>query len=430
MTKMKNSGYDWIGDIPYDWKLRKAKYIFRSRNQRGNDKNLELLSPTQNYGVIPQRLYEEYSGMVAVKLKADTNLNMLKTVHVGDFCISLRSFQGGFEYSTYEGVVSPAYQLFYPYVEIDDRYYKYLFKEKGFIGEMNSHTMSLRDGKNIAFSDFGDTYIPFPEKSIQRKIADYLDNQCAKIDAISEDIQKQIRVLEDYRKSIISEAVTKGLDKSVPMKDSGIEWIGKIPEDWIVAPVKYYADYNKHTLSDGTANEFEFDYVDIGSVTYANGIEATQHMYFKDAPSRARRIVKKGDVILSTVRTYLKAVASIPDFDTPMIVSTGFVVFEAHNDMDDRFLSYAVKSEPFVCTIEKNSTGVSYPAITSTGAANTKIVVPDIESQRKIANYLDYKCGQINNIINLKVKQLDVLKEYRQSIIYEYVTGKKQVKEN
>lgn len=205
---MKDSGIDWIGEIPADWDLRKGKYIFKLRNQRGNNKNLELLSPTQNYGVIPQTLYEEYSGMVAVKLKADTDLNMLKTVHVGDYCISLRSFQGGFEYSLYEGVVSPAYQIFYPYIDIDDRYYKYMFKEKGFIGEMNSHTMSLRDGKNIAFSDFGNTYIPFPSKNIQTQIADYLDNVCSKIDDMIATKQEQLDVLTKYKQSIIYEYVT------------------------------------------------------------------------------------------------------------------------------------------------------------------------------------------------------------------------------
>ena len=137
----------WYSSIPQNWDTRKGKYIFVQRNERGNNMCLQLLSPTQRYGVIPQDQYEELSGMSAVKLNDKTNFALLKTIHKGDFCISLRSFQGGFEYSEYEGVVSPAYQVFYPIVDVNRGYYKYLFKEKGFIEVMNSYTMSLRDGK-------------------------------------------------------------------------------------------------------------------------------------------------------------------------------------------------------------------------------------------------------------------------------------------
>lgn len=127
MREMKDSGVEWIGKIPKDWLLERGKYIFLQRNQRGNKDNLQLLSPTQKYGVIPQLLYDELSGMNAVKLNEKVDLSLMKTIHNGDYCISLRSFQGGFEYSKYEGVVSPAYQVFYPQIMISDGYYKYLF---------------------------------------------------------------------------------------------------------------------------------------------------------------------------------------------------------------------------------------------------------------------------------------------------------------
>lgn len=205
---MKNSGIEWLGDQPIHWEHFKGKYIFKQRNERGNQVKLQLLSPTQNYGVIPQTLYEELSGMSAVKLNENINLSILKTIHKGDFCISLRSFQGGFEYSQYEGVVSPAYQVFYPTKKIFDGYYKYLFKEKSFIAVMNSYTLSLRDGKNIAFSDFGNTLIPYPPLSEQQEIAEYLDKKCAEIDAVISDKQTGIQTLESYKKSLIYEYVT------------------------------------------------------------------------------------------------------------------------------------------------------------------------------------------------------------------------------
>lgn len=198
----------WYGQIPSEWKELKGKYAFKQRNDRGNNVCLQLLSPTQKYGVIPQDKYEELTGMNAVKLNDSTNYALLKTIHKGDYCISLRSFQGGFEYSEYEGVVSPAYQVFYPIITIADGYYKYLFKEKGFIDVMNSYTMSLRDGKNIAFDDFGDTFIPVPPLDEQQEIADYLDNKCAEIEQIIADKKSQIETLDGYKKSLIYEYVT------------------------------------------------------------------------------------------------------------------------------------------------------------------------------------------------------------------------------
>ena len=207
-AKLKDSDIEWIGKIPAHWKSIKAKYLFKQRNAKGNSVCLQLLSPSQKFGVIPQSKLEELTTQKVVKLKEDINLADLKTIHKGDFCISLRSFQGGFEYSEYEGVVSPAYQVFYSIVSSYNAYHKYLFKEKSFIEKMNSFTMSLRDGKNIAFEDFANTEIPVPPLSEQKEIADYLDGVCSEIDAVIADKQKQLETLDEYKKSLIFEYVT------------------------------------------------------------------------------------------------------------------------------------------------------------------------------------------------------------------------------
>lgn len=211
----------WLGEVPAHWKFYRAKYIFMQRNEKGNSITLQLLSPTQHYGVIPQSLLEELTSANVVKVKDDTDFSTFKTIHKGDFCISLRSFQGGFEYSEYEGVVSPAYQVFYSTRAICDRFYKYLFKDKRFIQEMTSHTMSLRDGKNIAFDDFGNTYIPYPPITEQIAIADYLDDRCRRIRELSDELQQQLQILEQYRQSIVFECVTG--KKAVLAKTPSIE---------------------------------------------------------------------------------------------------------------------------------------------------------------------------------------------------------------
>lgn len=205
---MRDTDDSWLPSIPTEWDFERAKYLFIERKSKGNSACLQLLSPTQQYGVIPQTKYDEISGMSAVKLKEDFDLNTLKTIHYGDFCISLRSFQGGFEYSEYEGVISPAYHVFYPIRKVSSDYYRYLFKEETFIGKINSYTISLRDGKNISFADFGRTFIPVPPLAEQQRIAAYLDEKVSAVDEIISLKQEQLTKLADYKKSLIFEYVT------------------------------------------------------------------------------------------------------------------------------------------------------------------------------------------------------------------------------
>lgn len=200
---MKQSGIPWAETIPAHWTTEKGKYLFELRRTKGNPHNQELMSPSQKYGVIPQSQLE---GVVLVKEKTD--LNTFRTIRPGDFCISLRSFQGGFEYSRYEGVVSPAYQVFYPNKPIIDGFFKYMFKSEGFISYINTFSMSLRDGKNIAFEDFGNSYIPIPPIEEQNAIATYLDKKCSIIDQSIADKQTQIEALKSYKSSLIYEYVT------------------------------------------------------------------------------------------------------------------------------------------------------------------------------------------------------------------------------
>lgn len=207
-VEMKDSGIEWIGEIPKHWELKKGKYLFRQRNEKGNTKDLQLLSPTQEFGVIPQEVYEELSGMKAVKLNEKTDLSLLKSIYKGDFCISLRSFQGGFEYSEYNGVVSPAYQVFYKTTNLDDQYYRFLFKERSFIDIMNSFTMSLRDGKNISFIDFGNTLLPLPPIEEQKRIGKHLTETRVKLDNLVKQKKELLDSLDQYKKSLIFEYVT------------------------------------------------------------------------------------------------------------------------------------------------------------------------------------------------------------------------------
>lgn len=203
-------------------------------------------------------------------------------------------------------------------------------------------------------------------------------------------------------------------------KDSGVSWIGEIPVDWSIKKLKYYTTTNDEVLTENTAPNYEFRYVDIGSVTLQNGIEHYQGFSFEDAPSRARRIVRTGDVIVSTVRTYLKAVASIQD-DKDVIASTGFAVIRP-KEVDSRFLAYSLANHYFVETVSSQSVGVSYPAINASEMVDIKNVLPPNDVQKCIADYLDRKTAAVDTAISDKEKLIQLLEEQRTSIICSAVT--------
>ena len=259
----------------------------------------------------------------------------------------------------------------------------------------------------------------------QQAIADYLDEKCAAIDKLIDNQKVQIEKMKEYKQSVITEAVTKGLNPSVPMKDSGIAWIGKIPEGWEMDRLKYVATYNDEVLPENLDGNTEIKYIDIGSVSLENGIEHIEEFSFRDAPSRARRVTNSGDIIVSTVRTYLKAIAKIKQ--NGLIVSTGFCVIRPIKSVCGSYIEYYCKSNAFTDNVSSNSYGISYPAINSSVLMGFYIPSPPLAEQQAIADYLDEKCAAIDKLIAVKQAKIDKLNDYKKSLIYEYVTGKREV---
>ena len=420
--KYKDSGIAWIGEIPEHWELRKGKNLFKLRNSKGNN-NAILLAATQKYGMIPQSQVEG-----VVQVKQNTDLNTFKTVHKNDYVISLRSFQGGFEMSEYEGVCSPAYQVFYSTKPCCNYFFKYMFKSYGFVSQINAFTLGIREGKNIQYEDFSLMKLPLPTIQEQQSIATYLDQKCSEIDELITLQEEMITKLQSYKQSVITEAVTKGLDKNVPLKDSGIEWIGEIPEHWEVKRLKNVCSTNNASLSDKTSKDFEFDYVDIGSVSFELGIHKTEKYTFQNAPSRARKIARLGDIIVSTVRTYLRAIDIINSEEKEKyIYSTGFAILSPSKNILSEFMIYICRSEYFTNQVSIHSTGINYPSINDTALKMINIVMPPLPEQQSIATYLDQKCSEIDALISIKQQKIEKLKDYKKSLIFECVTGKRKV---
>lgn len=419
---MKDSGIEWVGDIPDNWVLIKGKYLFKQRYEKGNKKCLRLLSPTQNFGVIPQDLYEKLSGMTAVKVNENVNLAVFKSIHKGDYCISLRSFQGGFEYSNYEGVVSPAYQVFYPIMLINSGYYKYLFKDISFIEIMNSYTMSLRDGKSIAFDDFGNTYIPFPPMEEQERIAEFLDKKCGEIDGLIADIKTQVQTLEQYKRSVITEAVTKGLNPSAEMKDSEIEWVGDIPANWDIHPLYYFFDERKNKNSFGKENN-------LLSLSYGKIIRKDINSNGGLLPENFNgyNIVEPNDIVLRLTDLQNDKRSLRTGFVKERgIITSAYVALKAKVNILPEFFYYELHVYDLLKVLYNLGNGVRQ-GLNYSELSKLKLFAPDLSEQQEIVNYIREKESQVDELISTKQSQIEALESYKKSLIYEYVTGKKEV---
>ena len=247
--------------------------------------------------------------------------------------------------------------------------------------------------------------IHIPEFETQIAIRDYVGSETARIDKLITLQESLIERLDEYRTALVTRVVTKGLppeaaeaaglDPKPTLKDSGVEWLGEVPEHWDVVVLKRIASINDEALSDDEEPTRLLEYVDIGSVRYGEGVVERTPMVFEDAPSRARRLVQDGDTIISTVRTYLRAIAHLFGPPPSMVVSTGFAVIRPRS-IEPRFTYWAMSEAGLVSEIVARSVGVSYPAINAHEIGLLAIAVPPREEQQAIAGYLDEQSSRID----------------------------------
>ena len=418
MRKLKDSGIEWIGKIPENWKVQRAKTLFSQRLTKGNQ-DITLLAATQKYGMLPQ---SEVEGVVQVKENAD--LQQFRTVHKDDYVISLRSFQGGFEFSQYEGVCSPAYQVFYNIKPVYHPYYRLMFKSDGFIKKMNSLTVGIRDGKNIQYDDFANSLIPVPPLDEQEHIASYLDRKCSQIDAIIAKQQQIIEKLKEYKLSVITEAVTKGLDPNVPMKDSEVEWIGMVPEEWRISRIKYICEFNPGTKK---ANH---DVVSYAPMEWVKDGYLIKKEIRHDGISTGLTSFEEGDIIMAKVTPCFENgnIAIAKDLVNKFGVgSSELFVFRAKK-VNTQWLFYFLRNSIFKKLAEATMTGTGgLKRVSPSFIRDFSLALPPEKEQRRIIEYLDKKCMEIDRVIKYKQSAVEKLGQYKKSLIYEVVTGKMEV---
>ena len=415
---MKDSGVAWIGEIPEGWELIRGKFLFRERNERGNTRTLQLLSPTQNYGVIPQAMYEQLSGMKAVKLDESIDYSALKSIYDGDFCISLRSFQGGFEYSGYNGVVSPAYHVFFATRSLCNDYYRYLFKDRSFVDKMASLTKTFRDGKSISFSDFANSLIPLPPLPEQSRIAAFLDRHCAEIDRVIAATQRTIEEYKKLKQSIITEAVTHGVRGPRKMKDSGVEWIGDIPEEWSVVRHKYVMHKVKEICEHYSGEDI------ISLSMYGVRIRDLDAGGKMPTTFDGYQYVEPEDMLLCLfdIDVTPRCVGVVKNYGVTSPAYSRFVVHKGYLNRYYDYLLRFIDDEKIFVHLAKNLRS----SLTETDFGVIKTIAPALDEQIEIADYLDGRCAEIERLIEAKQRLLTELEAYKKSVIYEYVTGKKE----
>ena len=427
---MKDSGIEWIGEIPEGWECLKAKQIFKQRNSKGNVVEVQLAA-TQKFGMYPQNLLEG-----VVQVKEDTDLQQFKTVHKNDYVISLRSFQGGFEMSDYEGVCSPAYQVFYNTRQIEYKYFKYLFKCDGFISKMNSLTVGIREGKNIQYKDFAESFLPVPSLTSQLSLITFLDRKCSEIDSV---ILKTRESIEEYKKlkqAIITEAVTKGLNPNAKMKDSGIEWIGEIPESWENKPIKALFSFGKGLpITKDNLTEDGLSVISYGQIHSKNNIGTeikneliryVDKIYYETNP---QSLVHEGDFIFADTSEDLEGCGNFVYVNREEVLFAGYhtIVLFSKEKRNNKYLGYLFQTDCWRSQIRCCCSGVKLFSISRKILGATSLILPPLSEQQQIADYLDQKCSEIDALITKKEQLVEELEAYKKSLIYEVVTGKRSV---
>ena len=293
--------------------------------------------------------------------------------------------------------------------------------------------------QNLDTSAYFDTEVGFPPHDEQSAIAAFLDRETGRIDRLIAEHELLIECLAEYRNTVITRAVTRGLppgaacaaglDPEPLLKPSGIQWTDDIPGHWEIKRLKYTATTNDDAIAENGDPLREVVYVDIGSISPSKGITTADEMVFEDAPTRARRLVQDGDTIVSTVRTYLRAVAPVYDPPPEMVVSTGFAVIRPR-EIDSGYCSWVLREHRFIEQVVANSNGVSYPAINARQIGQIPITLPPIPEQRAIAQYLDQKTERIDVLSQRAETAIERLNEYRTALITAVVTGKIDVRKS
>lgn len=413
MRETKDSGIEWIGKIPLNWTLQRVKHIFTRKNEKAMQENPTILSLARDG--VKVRDISNNEGQIA---ESYYNYN---PVEEGDLLLNPMDLYSGANcsISKVQGVISPAYINLRANAGINPKFYDYYFKVQYWLMAFFSY------GKGVSYDNRwtlnAETLMNYPVVALsygeQCKRADYLDRKCSRIDAVISRQQEVIEKLKAYKLSVITEAVTKGLNPDVPMKDSGIEWIGEIPIKWELSKIGAVYEERNEKVSD-------LDYPPL-SVT-KQGIVPQLETAAKTNYGEHRKLIRKNDFVINS-RSDRRGSCGISEYDgSCSLINT---VLKPRKNMCNAYYSFVFRSERFADEFYRWGNGI-VEDLWSTKWSNMKriyIPAPSLQEQRRIADYLDRKRRRIDAVIERKQEALEKLKAYKKALIYEVVTGKKEV---
>ncbi|MCR4831715.1 MAG: restriction endonuclease subunit S [Pseudobutyrivibrio sp.] len=421
MREMKDSGIEWIGAIPRAWELNKIGAIYEERNTKVSDLEYEPLSVTKQ-GIVPQ---------LETAAKTDNGDNR-KLIRKNDFVINSRSDRrGSCGISEYDGSCSLINTVLKPRGNTNNKYYSFVFKSDNFADEFYRWGHGIvNDLWSTKWSDMKNIYIPSPTIDEQKRIADYLDKKCANIDAIIEKQQEIIEKLKEYKLSVITEAVTKGLNPDVEMKDSGVDYIGIISHSYKVRKIKGIT--NRINVGVVVRPSDYFD--DNGEVPFLRGLNVKEYqllednmVYISEEDNRklSKSIVHMDDILIVRDGAIGTACLVPEKFDGSNVVS--MIIVGKDDRFDSRYLCYQLNSSICKTQFEITKIGSALTHTSVSAVSDLNVVVPSVKKQIEIADYLDFKVNQINGLVDKKEKIILSLMNYKKSLIYEVVTGKREV---
>lgn len=412
MREMKDSGIEWIGAIPQDWQLSKIGSLYTQRNEKVSDKDYQPLSVTMQ-GILPQ---------LATAAKTDDGDNR-KLVRVGDFAINSRSDRrGSCGISPLDGSVSLINIILTPRTAMHPGYYNWLFHTTLFADEFYKWGHGIvADLWTTRWQEMKSITVPVPEYAEQERIAAFLDAECAEIDTVLEKTRASIEEYKKLKQAVITQAVTKGVRGDRPMKNSGIEWIGDIPAEWdVIRNAFLYKE--KSRLPEENAVSLSLSQVD--------GLIATDDMKersLKTSTYDGWKQVRTNDLVLNRFKGHLGVLFAA---NIEGMVSFHYGVYEPLRQFDSKFFEYLYHSDAYkaILGLKSNGMTIGLQNLSNQNFYSVYSLYPPEEEQQEIIQYLDDKCSGIDALIVQKQEHFTEIENYKKSLIYEYVTGKKEVK--
>ena len=421
MRKMKDSGIEWIGEIPEGWRTINPKALFTQRKDKAQKGERQLTS-SQQYGILYQDDYMELTGSKVVTVEKD--FDILKHVEAGDFVISMRSFQGGLEYSTKSGAISSAYIMLVPNLElVYPRFYRWLLKSSVYIDALQRTTNMVRDGQAMRYSNFAQVRLFTLPLDEQKSRADFLDLECSSIDKILFKTRSSIEEYKKLKQAVITQAVTKGVRGEREMKDSGVEWIGEIPKEWdilnlvahtsMLTPMRDRPENLDGPIPWIRIEDFDGKYISSSKASLGVSKETVRSMNLKIYPV---------GTILCTSSCIMGKCAIV---SRELVSNQRFIGIIPDQNTCENFLYYLMLSNSE--RMNYLATGALQANLSRSSFEHLKVQFPSYQEQKEISDYLDTKCAEIDKLIAKKEQLVKELESYKKSLMYEVVTGKREV---